>query len=102
MTGMLMLLQIIFLGIPLLFVMFILSSPDSLYDFMRGAIGDRERNGVFQELAEQAEFERTGRVAQAPLDPVQAEIERKVRIAEEAQAARARGETYVPPADYDR
>jgi len=32
----------------------------------------------------------------------QAEIERKVRIAEEARAARERGETYVPPADYDR
>lgn len=33
---------------------------------------------------------------------VQAEIERKVRIAEEARAARLRGETYVPPADYAR
>jgi hypothetical protein len=32
----------------------------------------------------------------------QTEIERKVMIAEEARAARARGETYVPPADYDR
>ena len=32
----------------------------------------------------------------------QAEIMRKVRIAEEAQAARRRGETYIPPADYDR
>lgn len=95
-------LQIIFLGIPLLFVMFILSEPDTFYDFMRGVTGDRERKGVFQDLAEQAEFERTGRVAEPPHDPVQAEIERKVRIAEQAQAARARGETYVPPADYDR
>jgi len=32
----------------------------------------------------------------------QAEIMRKVRIAEEAQAARRRGETFIPPADYNR
>jgi hypothetical protein len=32
----------------------------------------------------------------------QAEIERKLAIAEAAIAARRRGETYVPPSDYDR
>lgn len=32
----------------------------------------------------------------------QAEIERKLAIAEAANAARARGERFVPPADYDR
>ena len=32
----------------------------------------------------------------------QSEIARKVAIAEAAIAARQRGETYVPPADYDR
>ena len=32
----------------------------------------------------------------------QAEIERKLAIAEAAIAARQRGETFVPPADYDR
>lgn len=32
----------------------------------------------------------------------QAEIERKLAIAEAANAARARGETFIPPADYDR
>ena len=32
----------------------------------------------------------------------QAEIERKLAIAEAAFAARQRGETFVPPADYDR
>jgi len=98
-------LQIIFLGIPLMVVLFILNDPDSLHDFMRAVAWGRarDRKGVFEELAEQAEFEQTGRLAEAaPSDPVQAEIERKVRIAEEAQAARARGETYVPPADYDR
>lgn len=32
----------------------------------------------------------------------QAELDRKTAIAEAAIAARARGETFVPPADYDR
>lgn len=32
----------------------------------------------------------------------QAELERKLAIAEAANAARARGEPFVPPADYDR
>ncbi len=32
----------------------------------------------------------------------QAELERKLAIAEAANAARRRGETFVPPADYDR
>ena len=32
----------------------------------------------------------------------QAEIERKLAIAEAAIAARQRGESFVPPADYDR
>lgn len=32
----------------------------------------------------------------------QAELDRKIAIAEAAAAARARGETFVPPADYDR
>jgi hypothetical protein len=32
----------------------------------------------------------------------QAEIERKLAIAEAAAAARQRGERFVPPADYDR
>ena len=32
----------------------------------------------------------------------QAELERKLAIAEAAIAARARGEPFVPPADYDR
>jgi len=32
----------------------------------------------------------------------QAELERKLAIAEAAIAARARGETFVPPRDYDR
>ena len=31
-----------------------------------------------------------------------AELDRKIAIAEAAQAARARGETFTPPADYDR
>lgn len=32
----------------------------------------------------------------------EAELERKLAIADAAAAARARGETFVPPADYDR
>jgi hypothetical protein len=32
----------------------------------------------------------------------QAELDRKIAIAEAAGAARARGERFVPPADYDR
>ena len=32
----------------------------------------------------------------------QAELDRKTAIAEAAIAARARGEAFVPPADYDR
>lgn len=32
----------------------------------------------------------------------QAELDRKIAIAEAAAAARARGEAFVPPADYDR
>jgi hypothetical protein len=32
----------------------------------------------------------------------QAELDRKISIAEAAIAARARGETFVPPKDYDR
>ena len=32
----------------------------------------------------------------------QAELDRKIAIAEAASAARARGERFVPPADYDR
>ncbi|MEA3041157.1 MAG: hypothetical protein QOC65_646 [Sphingomonadales bacterium] len=32
----------------------------------------------------------------------EAELDRKVAIAEAAIAARARGETFVPPRDYDR
>jgi hypothetical protein len=32
----------------------------------------------------------------------QSEIERKLAIAEAARASRARGETFIPPADYDR
>ena len=32
----------------------------------------------------------------------QAELDRKIAIAEAASVARARGETFVPPADYDR
>lgn len=101
---MLILLQLIFIGIPLMFVLFILNDPEFLSDMMRGWARRRPggRKGVFEQLAEQAELERTGRVAEEAIDPVQAEISRKVRIAEEAQAARRRGETYIPPADYDR
>ena len=33
---------------------------------------------------------------------MQAEIDRKCAIADQAIAARLRGETYVPPADYHR
>jgi hypothetical protein len=32
----------------------------------------------------------------------QAELEREIAIAEAAMAARRRGETFVPPRDYDR
>ncbi|HEX8126283.1 MAG TPA: hypothetical protein VF548_11935 [Allosphingosinicella sp.] len=32
----------------------------------------------------------------------QSELDRKIAIAEAAAAARARGEAFVPPADYDR
>lgn len=40
---------------------------------------------------------------QAERDAIQqGEIERKLAIAEAAIAARARGETFVPPADYAR
>lgn len=35
-------------------------------------------------------------------DEVQAELERKCAIADAAIAARARGESFTPPADYDR
>jgi hypothetical protein len=80
---MLILLQLILIGIPLMFVVVILNDPSSIVQ-------------IFWDVRDR----RARQSAQA--DRVQAEIERKCAIAEEAQAARRRGETYVPPADYDR
>ena len=49
-------------------------------------------SGMIEAKRDQAELERHQ----------QAEIARKLAIAEAANAARQRGETFVPPADYDR
>ena len=89
---------------PLMVLWMIVDDPHNLSDILRGAgrRGRRGKMGIFEELARQAEMERTGGVDEGPIDPAQAEIARKCAIADEAIAARARGETYIPPADYDR
>lgn len=89
---------------PAMIVWMIVDNPHNLSEILRGAgrRGPRGRKGIFEELARQAELERTGRIDEDPIDPAQAEIARKCAIADQAIAARARGETFVPPADYDR
>jgi hypothetical protein len=90
---------------PLMVLWMVLARPEFLSDLLWNAARSRPggRKGVFRELAEQARIERNGGVAeQTQFDPIQAEIDRKCAIADEAIAARRRGETYVPPDDYDR
>ena len=80
---MLQLFLMILLAVPFMLFWMIADDPHNLYRLLNDGARRHARRS-------------------AEADRVQAEIERKVRIAEEAQAARRRGETYVPPADYDR
>ena len=80
---MLQLFLMILLAVPFMLFWMIADDPHNLYRLLNDGARRHERRS-------------------AEADRVQAEIERKVRIAGEAQAARRRGETYVPPADYDR
>ena len=80
---MLKLIAILVLAIPAMFFWMIVSDPHNLYDLMRGSAQRRQRK------SDEA-------------NRIQAEIDRKCAIADQAIAARARGETYIPPSDYDR
>lgn len=77
-------------GLPDLLVL-LLALPLALLAF--AAFGAQE---ILIFHARDKAFEAERRAAQ------QAELHRKIAIAEAAAAARARGEAFVPPPDYDR
>ena len=80
---MLEILGVIVMAIPVVIVLAIVNEPWVLF-------------GAFQHAASQRRYR------EEAADRVQAEIERKCAIADQAIAARRRGELFVPPADYDR
>ena len=70
-------------GIPVLIGFAILSVIHNPLWFVTAIMGDRIDRKLKRDL-------------------VEAELDRKTAIADAAIAARARGESYTPPADYDR
>ena len=81
--AMLQLLLMVVLAVPFMLFWMIADDPHNLYRLLNDGARRHERR------KEEA-------------DRVQAEIDRKCAIADQAIAARARGETFVPPPDYDR
>lgn len=80
---MLTLVELIMLAIPAMIVLAIINEPQVLADLFREGVRRRRAN---DEAA----------------DRMQSEIQRKCAIADQAIAARKRGEHFVPPSDYDR
>lgn len=73
------LLQVVLCGILLIGLVLVLNAPQVLAEWASDQRREAARRAVQQ-----------------------AELERKLAIAEAARAARARGEPFVPPPDYDR
>ena len=80
---MLQLFLMIVLAVPFMLFWMIADDPHNLFRLLNDGLERRERH-------------------KADENRVQAEIDRKCAIADQAIAARARGETFIPPADYDR
>ena len=79
MSGLVDLVQLLFVVIVMIGVGLVVGAPEILAGYLREKHWEHERR-----------------------QHQQAELDRKIAIAEAARAARARGETFVPPRDYDR